>query len=312
MTTDPSPKMQCRYLKSSGHPCRGLALRGQPYCFSHGRDLRRYANTSCSPARIHIPRLDNRDDIQQVLTDLARAIAAETIDHHLARLLMSVVRLASRQLPPPRDLDAHPRDKEEARVQPEPVEEVFRGPNGEDLAPETPYQGAHDKPERKWSFAEYLYHKAYPGNEDKPLPEEGYGNSLATVTELTTQQPAPLEASKPEESKLDQEDQPTLILDNIKAAAQTQQYRSTTPANHHKRRRIHQPPQDICHPRVPHVSILRRGIPTGPGRATPFTRHQIVIPSEVKRSRGTCCFYRLQRIRFPNPEPSFRAKSSRP
>ena len=37
MSTEPAvnPKMQCRYIKSSGHPCRGLALRGQLYCFTH-------------------------------------------------------------------------------------------------------------------------------------------------------------------------------------------------------------------------------------------------------------------------------------
>ena len=248
MTTDPTPKMQCRYIKSDGHACRGLALRGQPYCFSHGRDLRRYANTGCAPARIYIPRLDNRADIQQVLTDLARAIASETIDHNLARLLLSVVRLASRQLPRPHDLNTQPRDKEEARL--EPVDEVFPGPNGEDLAPEIPYQGAHDKPERKWSFAEYLYHKTCPGNEDKPLPEEGYGNRLALATQIPTQQSAP-----PEAPKLDQKNPPTLILDNLKAAAETaaaetQQYRSTTPANPDKRRGIHQPPRIFAEGRM--------------------------------------------------------------
>ena len=102
----PIPRMQCRYIKSSGHPCRGLALRGQLYCFTHGRDHRRSHISARMPTRIEIPRLDNRDDIQQVLTDLARAIAAETIDQGVARMLIAVVRLASRQLPPPIDLDA--------------------------------------------------------------------------------------------------------------------------------------------------------------------------------------------------------------
>lgn len=235
MTAEPHQKMQCRYIKSDGHPCRGLALRGQNYCFTHGRDLRRYANTSCAPACIHIPRLDNRADILQVVTDIARALAAGTIDHASARLLMAAARLASRQLPPPRDLDAHRRDKEaEVRAEPEPVEEVFPGPNGEELAPETPYRETQNKPEREWSFAEYLYHKTYPGNEGKPLPEEGYGNRLEKATELRSRQPAEL--------RTDRQDPPTLILDNINAAAEAPQYRSTTPGKPFNQSRIHQPP----------------------------------------------------------------------
>jgi hypothetical protein len=170
-------KLYCRYIKSDGLPCRGVAIRGQLYCYSHGRDLRRYANASCSSGQIYIPRLDNRADIQQLVTDVARALAAGALDHSTARLLMATARLASHQLPPPRDYEALRRSREKDShpvPEVEPVEDVVPGPNGEDLAPETPYYGPQGKPERKWSFAEYLYHNAFPGNEDKPLPEEGY------------------------------------------------------------------------------------------------------------------------------------------
>ena len=135
-----------------------------------------------------VPCLDNRDDIQQLLTDLTRAIAAETIDHNLARHLMSVLRLASRQFPRRAisTLPAAAVTRKKARPEPKPIEEVFSGPNGEDLAPEAHY-GAQARPERKWSFAEYLYHKAFPGNEDKPLSEEGY----EVYNPPTKEQPAP-------------------------------------------------------------------------------------------------------------------------
>jgi hypothetical protein len=170
MTAEAREKMQCRYIKSDGHPCRGLALRGHLYCFTHGRDFRRQAAIHCSPAQIQVPRLDNRADIQQLITDVARALAAGTIDHATARLLMAAARLASRHLPPPPALAALTSEE----TAPEPVEEVVTGPNGEDLAPKTPYLAGSAKAERKWSFSEFLYHSVYPGNENKPLPESGY------------------------------------------------------------------------------------------------------------------------------------------
>jgi hypothetical protein len=224
-TAEAPRKLYCRYIKSDGLPCRGVAIRGQLYCYSHGRDLRRYATASCTSAQIHVPRLDNRADIQQLVTDVARALAAGALDHATARLLMATARLASHQLPPPRDYEALRRSREKdssSLPAVEPVEEVVAGPNGEDLAPETPYYGPQGKPERKWSFAEYLYHKAFPGNEDKPLPEEGYlQHNFESAQPAAPPQPeAP--SAEPHPAPQPPDPQPdTLILDRLYAAAET-------------------------------------------------------------------------------------------
>jgi hypothetical protein len=177
--------MCCRYIKSDGYPCRGVAIRGQLYCHSHGRDLRRYRQLSAATP-IYIPRLDNRADIQQVATDVARALAASVIDHASARLILAAGRLASAQLPPPR-ATLNSKDAKSAQPEPEAVEEVFPGPNGEELAPETPYYGPNGRPERKWDLGEFLYHKIFPGNEGKPLPEEGYAKPGKSTHHIPSQ-----------------------------------------------------------------------------------------------------------------------------
>jgi len=265
MTAEPHQKMQCRYLKASGEPCRGLALRGQLYCFTHGRDLRRYANTSGTPVHIHVPRLDNRADIQQLLTDVARAVASATIDHAAARLLLALARLASSQLPPSRPLRSSQPGEEQS--QPAPVEEVVSGPNGEELAPEAPYREDAGKPAREWSFAEYLYHKTNPGNEDKPLPEEGYGNRLATAVAARSQQPAASQPAQPTPSPL--------ILDNLQSAAEIPQYQSTTQHNPINPKRIATPP----HTSLPQSSETR-STTTSPLRAAPIPSY----PGSSKRN----------------------------
>jgi hypothetical protein len=173
MSEKPDQQMQCRYLKSSGHPCRGAAMRGQPYCYSHGRDLRRYAATR-HVAAIQIPLLDNCADIQQFITDVARALVVASIDPPMARILLHAARMAStllvREAAPRRNKEK----EKEAAPQLLPVEEVFPGPHGLDLAPETPYNSEQNKPERRWSLSEYLFRAMHPEKADEPLPEEGY------------------------------------------------------------------------------------------------------------------------------------------
>jgi hypothetical protein len=223
MTTEAPQKMQCRYIKSDAFQCRGLAIRGQLYCHSHGRDLRRRTRTATSPAWIEIPRLDNRADIQLVIADVARAVAAGTIDHNSARLLMAAARLASTQLPSPRALSVRGDEDRPAPIEPEPVEEIVIGPNGEELAPESPWYGINGKPERPWSFAEYLYHQSCPGNEDKPLPEEGYCNHMPPAGV-----PFPPKADRkyrgpdanPAPAPTPTPDQPAAVIDQLHAVAQ--------------------------------------------------------------------------------------------
>ncbi len=181
---DPRQKMQCRYLKPDGVRCTKAALNGEFYCFHHGRDRRHTRNVRYSPAIIQIPLLDNRAAIQVVLTDLARGLAAGTLDIRISREITHVLRLASLQLTRPA-LEA-PRLAEAlaSLPAPEPVDEVTLTPEGDELGPELPYHGASGKPEREWSFSEFLYRTVFPQQAGQPLPEEGYIDPAKAPTPL--------------------------------------------------------------------------------------------------------------------------------
>jgi hypothetical protein len=174
-TPAPSQKMQCRYLKPDGVRCIKPALNNEFYCFHHGRDRRHTRNTRFSPAIIQIPLLDNRAAIQVVLTDIARGLAAGTLDLRTAHAMTHVLRLASLQLPRPRPESAlGAAAPAPAQLLPEPVDEITLTPEGDELGPELPYHGPNGKPSREWSFSEFLYRSVFPKEASDPLPEEGY------------------------------------------------------------------------------------------------------------------------------------------
>ena len=172
--TPAETRQRCRTIRPSGHQCPSAALRGHEHCFFHGRDRRRLRNVRYSPAIIEIPILDNYAAVQVVCTDVARALAAGTIDIHIARQIDITVGIALRTLPRPAVPEAGSKKEESAAAAPEPVAEIILTPEGEEIAPVTPYDEANGKPKRVWSFAEFLYRKAFPEHDGEPLPESGY------------------------------------------------------------------------------------------------------------------------------------------
>ncbi|MBB6144042.1 hypothetical protein HNQ77_001994 [Silvibacterium bohemicum] len=170
--TNPSQskvRRRCRALRPSGYQCEAPALRGGDHCFAHDRDRRRRT----APAALEIPLLDSHAAIQTAATDIARAVAAGTLDLNAARILNATLRVAAQTLP---RASSRTRSKEDSAAQPasEPVSEIVLSPEGEEMAPETPYQEQEVKQERTWSFAEYLYRTLHPDSPDAALPEAGY------------------------------------------------------------------------------------------------------------------------------------------
>jgi hypothetical protein len=150
-----------------------------------------------SPAIIEIPILDNYAAVQVVFTDVARALAAGTLDINIARQIDITVGIALRTLPRPTVPEAGSKKEESAAAAPEPVAEIILTPEGEEIAPVTPYDEANGKPKRVWSFAEFLYRKAFPEHDGEPLPESGYedpekGSALSHHPELHPGQPVPV------------------------------------------------------------------------------------------------------------------------
>lgn len=169
-------KKQCRYLRPDGVQCLRPALRNEAYCFHHGRDRRHTRYTRTSPALIQIPLLDNRAAIQTVLTDVARALAAGTLEVAISRELVSVLKVASQQLPRPSASIPVPSvaTAVSAPELPSSVDEITLTPEGDELGPDLPYHGPNGKPAREWSFSEFLYRSVFSPNPGQPLPEDGY------------------------------------------------------------------------------------------------------------------------------------------
>jgi hypothetical protein len=93
----------CNHLYDEGGKCNSAAVTGQKYCTYHLRYRARQLRMAQFRARnqrfdIKLPPLESMFAVQSALTQLAEALAANMIDPKRAQQLLSVLRLASRNL----------------------------------------------------------------------------------------------------------------------------------------------------------------------------------------------------------------------
>jgi hypothetical protein len=93
----------CHHLYDEGGKCNSAAVTGQKYCTYHLRYRVRQLRMAQFRARnqrfdIKLPPLESMFAVQSALTQLAEALAADMIDPKRAQQLLSVLRLASRNL----------------------------------------------------------------------------------------------------------------------------------------------------------------------------------------------------------------------
>src|SRR5260370_6154833 len=79
----------CFYVKADGRRCGSPALHDRNFCYFHYQVNR---------PRATVPPLENADAIQIALTDLARAVLAETVDLKRAKVLTYILQTASSNL----------------------------------------------------------------------------------------------------------------------------------------------------------------------------------------------------------------------
>ena len=97
------PSPTCRHVHANGALCQSPPLRNRDYCHFHldqiGRQLRAArARARHLPARLKLPLLEDPFAVQVALMQVADAITHNEIDVQRGRMLMSVLRLASRNL----------------------------------------------------------------------------------------------------------------------------------------------------------------------------------------------------------------------
>jgi len=107
------PQRHCRHVHANGALCKSPPLHKRDYCHFHldqiGRQLRAArARARYQPASLRLPLLEDPFAVQVALMQVADAIVHNEIDVPRGRLLMSVLRTASRNLKELRDWDHEP------------------------------------------------------------------------------------------------------------------------------------------------------------------------------------------------------------
>jgi hypothetical protein len=116
---------ECRHIKTSGGKCGSPALRGKPYCYFHARLKERAARQPSPYLAIELPPLEDRGAIQLALGEVVSALADHRIDTRRAGLLIYALQVASTNA-----------NHREEIVSSNPVSEVTRTEQGEEMAPE--------------------------------------------------------------------------------------------------------------------------------------------------------------------------------
>jgi len=100
---DHMPYPSCSHRKDDGVPCGSPALHGQKCCYLHTRQrrdaiYRSRAHRRRYERRFTLPALDNPRAIQDLLWQVAGALAADTIDYRRASGMLSAVHTAPAEL----------------------------------------------------------------------------------------------------------------------------------------------------------------------------------------------------------------------
>jgi len=93
----------CNFLKYDGVLCGSPALRGREYCYFHHHQIHDAAYGARArrrryEVRFTLPALEDPCVIQDLLSQVAGALAADTIDYRRANAMISALRMASTEL----------------------------------------------------------------------------------------------------------------------------------------------------------------------------------------------------------------------
>jgi hypothetical protein len=270
-------RFQCRHIFTDGHRCGSPTLlletpdRSQPeqthedFCYYHHTTRRPRARTASeNPAQtaFDLPLPEDRSSIQAAIGEVLRNIAANTLDPRRAGLLLYGLQIAALNLPPhPRPHPLHERDEI-----PEPVTAIITHPTHGPIAP----------------AAELAPPPVYKSIGRMLLDEFGPEPSEAQPLTPAAQRPDPLwhpSVFAPDHQRVRQpipeEDQQTIILPNLQAAAEGAEGAegagapfiaslSHAMSGHRAQRDRLSPCRQSTQNRVPHVSPLRHGFRKAP------------------------------------------------
>jgi hypothetical protein len=88
---------QCTHIKLSGYRCRGNALKGQPFCFFHGR-TRQIVKTHLDTKIPEVLILEDAESIQGSLMQIIDLLLLSQIEVPRARLIVHAIEIAARNV----------------------------------------------------------------------------------------------------------------------------------------------------------------------------------------------------------------------
>jgi hypothetical protein len=97
------PYPTCNFIKYDDVLCGSPALRGKDYCYFHHRQIHDAAYGARArrrryEVRFTLPALEDPWVIQDMLSQVAGALAANTIDYRRASAMLTALRMASAEL----------------------------------------------------------------------------------------------------------------------------------------------------------------------------------------------------------------------
>ncbi|MGB6608622.1 MAG: hypothetical protein WBE63_02740 [Acidobacteriaceae bacterium] len=96
--TQPTPKPQCRAIRTDGHRCRGIALAGLHLCYAHYHH--RFPSLA-DPDHLSVPLLEDAASIQLLMTQVAHGLLSNKLDPARARTAIWAAQVAAYTLPRP-------------------------------------------------------------------------------------------------------------------------------------------------------------------------------------------------------------------
>jgi hypothetical protein len=147
---------RCRALRVNGFQCESWALRGSPFCYTH----KSYRHPECPAkgSKIVLPLLEDHSSIQLLVTRAAHGVLSGQLDNDTARTLGYLCQVALCTLARP--LAPRPKPLDDKQPLPQPVTEIFAGPDGDSLGPDEAYRPPNAA-RPVWSFDKYLLDEYY-------------------------------------------------------------------------------------------------------------------------------------------------------
>jgi hypothetical protein len=150
-TTTRHGKRRCRFIRTSGLQCGGVAMNGHYYCFHHTKNLHPVTG---KVQNYILPFLDDTASIQYSVSRATQGLLDKTIEPLAVRTALYGASIANAVLRT--ELMQQRLRAETGQPAPEPISS-WESVDGHLLAPDQEYRGPNNLFQPQWSFSKHMY-----------------------------------------------------------------------------------------------------------------------------------------------------------